>query len=634
MTQDQPSKTSGSTNQSSSQNTYNKIKTKFLKSTDFLPYIEQIRFPEYKLLRTGLEINFESPITALLGPNGTNKSSILHALAAAPEGRSLAPFWFSTELDDIDRSSRGKATHRFIYKYTFNKTAPPAECRKYRGSKRYRASDVPKPLQGKKDPDYWEPTKRVDSDGMAQIPKSGFDDRLSANRDRWNQIEKPVLYLDFRSELSAFDKYIHHQSFSRWTPDATRKRFKAIIQAPKIARALHGGRLPKEIRAKIISDARDLAATVVQNISDILGKDIARISIVEHKLFGPSGYTVLLQSRSGSTYSEAHAGSGEYAIIRLVDAISKADKSSLILLDEPEVSLHPGAQIRLIDFIKREVLRQGHQVVLSTHSTVISSQLPNECIKVLGFDTRAERVVLVADGCTPTEASAHLGHATTPSSKPKLFVEDDLAKEIVKASLRRHSPVKLDSLNILPFPGGADGIIKNILPILSLSDIQNYGILLDGDQDPENAQFDSQTLNSAKSALSENNAGLLREIWTDNFHITEPFTFSHSDHSNDCEVLFSCIIWASEHLDFLHGRSPEQALAEAENPAIVIGPHSDWKQFWIERYATEMNITEGERTSISSFEILSFQIQVLARLDADCSLLKTTSLSLERIISW
>lgn len=624
----------GITSESAAHDQYLKIKSKFTKSTDFLPYIEQIRFPEYKLLENGLEINFDSPVTALLGPNGTNKSSILHALAAAPEGRSLAPFWFSTELDDIDSSSRGKATHRFIYKYRFGKDSPLAECRKYRGSKRYRASDVPKPLRGRKDPDYWEPTKRVDGDHMAKIPKEGFDDQLSANRDRWNQIKKPVLYLDFRSELSAFDKYIHHQSYSRWTPDQTRKRFKAIIQSPKIARALRGGDLPKDIRAKIVTDARDLDPTLVSDIGNILGKDINKISIVEHKLFGPTGHTVLLQSKSGSTYSEAHAGSGEYAIVRLVDAIARADKASLILLDEPEVSLHPGAQIRLIDFVKREVLRHGHQVVLSTHSTVISSQLPNECIKVLGFDKLNERVVLVADGCTPTEASAHLGHATTPSSKPKLFVEDDLAKEIVKASLRRYSPAKLDSLNILPFPGGADGIIKNIVPILSLSEIQNSGILLDGDQNPENSQLDSQTLTAAEAALSAKDAKILGKIWVDNFHITIPHTFSNSDHGNDCEVLFSCIKWANNHLDFLQGKSPEQALAMAERPGVQLDGHVDWKEFWLDRYSSEMNLTEAERSAISSSDLLSFQIQILARLGEDCDLLKLTSKTVDRIINW
>ena len=634
MDKSNPRKTTKSGNQGPSRSIDKNIHNKFQASNYFLPFIEVITFPEYKLLENNLTISFDTPITALVGPNGTNKSSILHALSAAPEGRSLAPYWFSTELDDIDQGSRGKATHRFIYKYRFDKESPLAECRKYRGSKRYRSADVPKPLQGKRDPDYWEPTKRVASDGMSPIPPTGYDDLLSTNRDRWNQINKPVLYLDFRSELSAFDKYIHHQSFSRWIPDSTKKRFRAIIQSTKVARALSGGTLPKSIETKILSGPRILSEEAVDNISHILGKDITKVSIVEHNLFGPSGHTILLQSRSGSTYSEAHAGSGEYAIVRLVDAIINADNSSLILLDEPEVSLHPGAQTRLIDFVKKQVLRKGHQVVLSTHSTVISSHLPPESIKVLGFNPRTERVVLVADGCTATEASAHLGHATTPSNKPRLFVEDDLAREIVKASLRRFSPTKLDSMSVLPFPGGADGIVKNILPVLSMTGIHNSAILLDGDQNPTHASFSSTTLEQARIAQSENDLSRLEKIWKENFHTTLPFTFSNSDHGNDCEVLYSCIEWASEHLDFLHGRSPEQALAEAEDPSIDGGTIGDWKEYWKRRYADEMKATDAEMAAISSSQILSLQIQVLARLDDNCALLKSTNFSIEKGIRW
>src|SRR5262249_32794459 len=146
---------------------------------DFLPYIEEIRFPMYKTLNDGLQLSLGWPITALIGPNGTNKSSVLQAISAAPEGRSLAQFWFSTEVDNIDMGPRGKATHRFIYKYKFDKSGVSAECRKYRGSKPYRSAEVPKPLKGRRDPDYWEPTKRVDSDGMSPLPETGFDQWLS-----------------------------------------------------------------------------------------------------------------------------------------------------------------------------------------------------------------------------------------------------------------------------------------------------------------------------------------------------------------------------------------------------------------------------------------------------------------------
>lgn len=66
---------------------------------------------------------------------------------------------------------------------------------------------------------------------MAEPPKTGYDAWLSKNRDRWNQVRKHVVYLDFRSELSAFDKYSYHQSFDRWKPDATQKRYKAVLMS-------------------------------------------------------------------------------------------------------------------------------------------------------------------------------------------------------------------------------------------------------------------------------------------------------------------------------------------------------------------------------------------------------------------
>src|SRR5215470_12507416 len=101
-----------------------KIASKFANSEGFLPYIEEIRFPMYKSLVDGLTVRLDWPIVALVGPNGTNKSSVLQAISSAPEGRSLAEFWFSTEVDDIDRGPRGKATHRFVYKYRFARSGP------------------------------------------------------------------------------------------------------------------------------------------------------------------------------------------------------------------------------------------------------------------------------------------------------------------------------------------------------------------------------------------------------------------------------------------------------------------------------------------------------------------------------
>ncbi|WP_192830999.1 ATP-binding protein [Mycobacterium sp. UM_Kg27] len=610
--------------------TQKNITSKFENSDQFLPYIDEIRFPMYKSLVDDLTLPLNWPIIALVGPNGTNKSSILQAISAAPEGRSLAEFWFSTEVDDIDRGPRGKATHRFVYRYRFDRSGVSAECRKYRGSKKYRSAEVPKALAGRRDPDYWEPTKRVTSDRMALLPTSGYAAWLSESRDRWNQIKKEVTYLDFRSELSAFDKFIHHESFDHWTPDATRKRYKAVLRSKWIARALAGVALPKKERPRLITPLRQLSAEEVSEVSMILGKPIEKILIIEHKFFGPSGFTVRLQLKgTGAEYSEAHAGSGEYAAIRLVDAIKNAPQRSLILLDEPEVSLHPGAQIELIKFIEREVLRNCHQVVISTHSPVLAAQLPDQAIKVFGFDTSRQQVVLVADGCSSTEAFTHLGHITLGPTRPRLIVEDDLAAEIVRASLRRHAPTKLNSLEIIPFPGGADGIVKNVLPALTIANVAKTGILLDGDK--VLATFESEldvreAANSAKFDIER-----LNDIWHSQFHETDLNLYSNSDHGRDPATLHACLIWATDHLGHLPGRSPEEALAIAINSDIAL-PINDWKKFWVEKTRAELHLTNDEM--VTAEDILNVQRLHLARLPDESLLLLETHKTIERIIEW
>jgi hypothetical protein len=76
-------------------------------------FITHIRFPRFKNLQTGARVDFNFPITALVGSNGCGKTSVLHALYGAPEGKSTSEYWFSTTLDPIDE--RNDDPHRFIY---------------------------------------------------------------------------------------------------------------------------------------------------------------------------------------------------------------------------------------------------------------------------------------------------------------------------------------------------------------------------------------------------------------------------------------------------------------------------------------------------------------------------------------
>ena len=94
-----------------------------------------------------------------------------------------------------------------------------------------------------------------------------------------------------------------------------------------------------------------LSENTVKRIGKILNKEYTDIRVAEHKLYRNMGTSVYMKNKYEMGYSEANAGSGEIAVVQLVRRIEKAKDYSLVLLDEPEVSLHPGAQENLKEYL-------------------------------------------------------------------------------------------------------------------------------------------------------------------------------------------------------------------------------------------------------------------------------------------
>lgn len=151
----------------------------------FKNYIEYIQFPFYKNLVEHSRINFDFPMTVLIGKNSGGKSSTLHALFGAPQGYTCGDFWFSTEVDPIAESGD---KNRYFYGYREERDSDIKEVMKTR----MRSGSETK----KEDPDYWETSRPIQKDGM--IPSK-----------RNSPVDKEVIYLDFRAEVSAFDKIFH-----------------------------------------------------------------------------------------------------------------------------------------------------------------------------------------------------------------------------------------------------------------------------------------------------------------------------------------------------------------------------------------------------------------------------------------
>jgi hypothetical protein len=194
-------------------------------------------------------------------------------------------------------------------------------------------------------PDYFETAGPAERDGMQELPPARKEDEGVRGAGRSRPVQKPsVVYLDFREELPAYDIQMH----SRWR-GGLRQRCRqegSHSTAGEVRRsALESLRQSHYFYGvdRLLEAPVDFSDEELTAVSTIVGRDYARIRIVKHDYFNVVGYTAMLTT-AHRHYSEAYAGSGDFAAIMMVRAISRAPGASLILLDEPETSLHPGAQ--------------------------------------------------------------------------------------------------------------------------------------------------------------------------------------------------------------------------------------------------------------------------------------------------
>lgn len=78
-----------------------------------------------------------------------------------------------------------------------------------------------------------------------------------------------------------------------------------------------------------------------------------------------------------------------YIVINILGAIRR---NSLILVDEPELFLHPTLEIQFVDMLKTILSRFNSKALLATHSVVTVREVPSECVHV--FEKTDDDVVL------------------------------------------------------------------------------------------------------------------------------------------------------------------------------------------------------------------------------------------------
>lgn len=173
---------------------------------------------------------------------------------------------------------------------------------------------------------------------------------------------------------------------------------------------------------------------------------------------------------ANSKYDINTISSGEDNLGSLVDAlisfmrIHEENKQNglkdlltgILSIDEIEASLHPVAQINLLNFLIRWTRDYNVQVILNTHSLYLIQQiliekqdlLDNEIIKLnfitSGFEANNNLTILENPSYQVAYSELTLSKNTESEAKvikPKIFCEDDTAKILIERILKKHKNI-------------------------------------------------------------------------------------------------------------------------------------------------------------------------------------------------
>lgn len=590
--------------------TIEQIKTAIIdRESEFSPYITSLVFAEYKNISPLTKINFSFPITALVGANGTNKSSILRALYGSVQGTSLGEIWFNTAVDSVNNPS---------YFYTYNIYN---DDRNLVVTPEVRLTKVPR--RGK--PDEWETSRPNISYGMTPFKQFPEEVReLSGNATRWEKVKKEVIYLTFRDTVSAFDKFWYYgNSHKSWNDLAKRKKiirkrsnglFRAISEQKKS--------LTYDGKERILNRmSKALSSQLVTKISDILGSTYDEIYVIQHLFFNTPGFTFKLK-KSGVDYTEAFAGSGEFAVINLVLKLSEIPKNSLILLDEPEVSLHPRAQKKLMEYLFSEVLSKKHQIVIATHSSNIIKYLPPDAIKVFR-ENSLQKVELVSQYSSADEAFLELGEDLIDIKY--IYVEDKAAQAIIERVIYLSPVLNSDLFKIIYFGGGAEQLYKVVGCSASVEKNNNKFIFFDGDQDTGIAFPDYNSLTIDQSENLDTVIEASTGIKTNKILPLD----SNKRSQNSIEMMRNFLQWCTTQIHFLPEQTPELLILKGLNHDISTMSSDDAKRFFlVEQEKMRQQFSFPDNTDIAHI----YKAQQLLNIDLEYENFKTIERLLISII--
>jgi predicted ATPase len=271
--------------------------------------------------------------------------------------------------------------------------------------------------------------------------------------------------------------------------------------------------------------------------------------------------------RDGSIFSGFHGGAGETAMTELLKR--RMQKYSIVLIDEVETSLHPRVQRRLLRDLANLCKETESQVVLTTHSPYVLSELPAKA-RIYIMDGSAGKQII--KGVSPEFAMTKMDE--DPHPEADIYTEDIRSADLLREIIISQDRDLIGRVQFVPFGaasvGRALGQMLNNFPRPSL-------VFLDGDQSSSVGCFLLPGGDAPERVVFE---GLLTKNWSG---VAERLSRSPSDVIDACTsamtlaahhdwvryaadrlVVGSNVLWQS-----LCSEWSKQCMKEAEAKTIV-----------------------------------------------------------------
>jgi AAA15 family ATPase/GTPase len=385
-----------------------------VRKQNYMKYLVAVRLEKIRSFR-GAEVNFNFPVTALIGPNGGGKSTILGATSLifdsiAPRNIFRKSRIGDDDMDDwkieyeaIDKEINPKGTIRseVIFKnnswqktnsfsrnvkiFGITRTLPPTENPLFMFKKK---------LTVKNPPDKEESTYSTKLIGGIDQIKREAERILGKSLSDFQLLE--VTYTTIKRHIQ------NHETTKKTLEDGT------IVTT----------------RRKI--EPIDKGSTVRE-----------------------SKQLTYLGSIGGTHYSEFNFGAGEASVIRMVADIEVLPDNSLVLIEEIENGLHPLAVCRMVDYFIDVARRKNIQVVFTTHSDYALVPLPPEAIWA-SIDGKLQQGKLSVEALRAISGRI--------DKKLAIFVEDDFTKYWIEAILREKLSDNLEEIGVYPVFGDGNAI--------------------------------------------------------------------------------------------------------------------------------------------------------------------------------